>query len=102
LESCRRLAPEETGGILVSYYTDALNCAVVTDASERPRLQERKDLVHMSYSRLARVVGWAMAQQETRYYLGEWHFHPGGSAEPNPTDTFNRVAYDWLDKTFAS
>jgi hypothetical protein len=43
-----------------------------------------------------------MAPQETRYYLGEWPFHPGGSAEPNPTDTFNRVAYDWLDKTFAS
>lgn len=36
LESCRLSAPEETGGILVGYYTDALDCAVVTDASERP------------------------------------------------------------------
>jgi 23S rRNA pseudoU1915 N3-methylase RlmH len=36
LVSCRRYAPEETGGILVGYSTDALNCAVVTAAEPSP------------------------------------------------------------------
>jgi hypothetical protein len=36
LSLCRDFAPAETGGILVGHYNDALNCAVVTDASERP------------------------------------------------------------------
>ncbi|HKH36596.1 MAG TPA: Mov34/MPN/PAD-1 family protein [Rubrobacter sp.] len=26
-------------------------------------------------------------RRKRRYYLGEWHFHPGGAAEPSPTDT---------------
>lgn len=26
-------------------------------------------------------------RSKRRYYLGEWHFHPGGAAEPGPTDT---------------
>jgi integrative and conjugative element protein (TIGR02256 family) len=88
LESCRRYAPEETGGILVGYYTDALNCAVVTDASERPP-DSRSGRTWFTRGTVG-LQGWLdglWRRRNRRYYLGEWHFHPGGAAEPSPTDT---------------
>lgn len=88
LNSCRDFAPAETGGILVGYYNDALNCAVVTDASERP--PDSKSGRTWLVRGTAGLQGWLNGlwlRSKRRYYLGEWHFHPGGAAEPSPTDT---------------
>lgn len=88
LNRCRDFAPAETGGILVGYYNDALNCAVVTDASERPpdSRSGRTWLVRGT----AGLQGWLdrlWSRSKRRYYLGEWHVHPGATPEPSPTDT---------------
>lgn len=87
LNSCRDFAPAETGGILVGYYNGVLDCAVVTDASERPSDSEsgRTWLVRGT----AGLQGWLdrlWSRSKRRYYLGEWHFHPGGAPEPSPMD----------------
>ncbi|MDP9479243.1 MAG: Mov34/MPN/PAD-1 family protein [Actinomycetota bacterium] len=87
LESCRDFAPAETGGILVGRYNDALNCAVVTDASERPP-DSRSGRTWLLRG-TAGLQGWLdrlWSSSKRRYYLGEWHFHPGGAPEPSPTD----------------
>jgi proteasome lid subunit RPN8/RPN11 len=36
LELSRSAAPKETGGVLVGYYTEARDCAVVTEVSGAP------------------------------------------------------------------
>ncbi|MDP9476045.1 MAG: Mov34/MPN/PAD-1 family protein [Actinomycetota bacterium] len=87
LESCRRSAPEETGGILVGYYTDALDCAVVTGASERPPdSRSGRTWFVRGTAGLQGLVDGLWRGKERRYYLGEWHFHPDGSPKPSPTD----------------
>lgn len=87
MESCRRSAPEETGGILVGFYTGALDCAVVTGASERPPDSEsgRTWFVRGTVG-LQRWLDRLWRRSRRRYYLGEWHFHPGGDPEPSLTD----------------
>ncbi len=87
LNSCRDFAPAETGGILVGHYNDALDHAVVTDASGRPTDSKsgRTWLVRGTSG----LQGWLdrlWSSGKRRYYLGEWHFHPGGPPAPSPTD----------------
>lgn len=87
LSRCRGFAPAETGGVLAGYYNDALNCAVVTDASERP--PDSKSGRNWLVRGTAGLQGWLdrlWSSSKRRYYLGEWHFHPGGAPEPSPTD----------------
>lgn len=87
LESCRRCAPEETGGILAGYYTDALDCAVVTEASERPSdSRSGKTWFVRGTVGLQVLLDGLWRWKERRYYLGEWHFHPDGVPEPSLTD----------------
>jgi integrative and conjugative element protein (TIGR02256 family) len=87
LMACRRSLLEETGGILVGYYTDTLDCAVVTDASKRPP-DSSSGRTWFTRGTVG-LQGWLNGlwrRRNRRYYLGEWHFHPGGAAEPSPTD----------------
>lgn len=87
LESCRRSDPEETGGILVGYYTETLDCAVVTDASERPPdSRSGRTRFVRGTAGLQRWLDGLWRRSNRRYYLGEWHYHPGGKPEPSPTD----------------
>ena len=87
LGSCRDFAPVETGGILVGSYNESLNCAVVSDASERP--PDSKSGRIWLIRGTAGLQGWLNRlwnKSERRYYLREWHFHPGGDPEPSRTD----------------
>jgi len=87
LESCRRSHPEETGGILVGYYTETLDCAVVTDASERPPDSRSGSTWFVrGTAGLQRWLDGLWRKSKRCYYLGEWHYHPGGEPEPSPTD----------------
>jgi integrative and conjugative element protein (TIGR02256 family) len=86
-ESCRLSAPEETGGILVGFYTDDLSCAVVTDASARPPdSRGGRTWFARGTVGLQRWLDGLWRQSSRRYYLGEWHFHPGGRPRPSSTD----------------
>lgn len=85
LELCNSEAPRETGGILVGRYVDSNRVAKVTEVIGPPpdsttglswfrrgegNLTERLEAL------------WA----EEKYYLGEWHSHPGMPPRPSGLD----------------
>ncbi len=86
LKECLESAPRETGGILVGYYTPAHDCAVVTamtgppeDSFRGPRLFKR------GTKGIKRWIS-GLWREQRHYYLGEWHYHPGGAPVPSPDD----------------
>jgi integrative and conjugative element protein (TIGR02256 family) len=75
--------PHETGGALVGYYADG-HTAVVTDVLGPPPDTE--------HGRTTLTLGSEGVREHLaavwpdRYYLGDWHTHPGGTPEPSDTD----------------
>lgn len=90
LDGGRSSFPRETGGILIGHYTDSLKTAVVERAtlpppdSKRTRTQFYRGVVGLK-ELLGRL--WRRSERERRYYLGEWHFHPGGAPTPSTPDS---------------
>lgn len=76
----------ETGGIIIGYYNVALTEAIITSVTSQPSdskagfswfvrgIQGLKDLL---------ISKWKI---DSEYYLGEWHYHPIGSALPSNVD----------------
>lgn len=77
---------KETGGILVGFYTEALDCAVVTAVSGPPAdSQSTKTWFARGVRGLQRWLE-RLWRTEGDYYLGEWHAHPGSAPDPSPRD----------------
>jgi proteasome lid subunit RPN8/RPN11 len=81
----RQAGSVETGGILIGEYLDGGRTVRITEATAMPEdssfgrfwfKRGRKGLDTLLRDR------WALG----RYYVGEWHSHPGGSAEPSGSD----------------
>lgn len=85
LNSCIKAGRRETGGILIGKYDSAGWRATVVEATPKPR---------------GSSAGWFWFRrgnaglrdllqdrwQNGLHYIGEWHFHPGGSPEPSVSD----------------
>ncbi len=89
LDLCGGGWPEETGGVLVGYYTPQRDTAVVT-AVEPPPPDSRRGRTWFERGveglrELFREL-WKRAGSSRRYYLGEWHLHPRGAPWPSSTD----------------
>lgn len=86
LRLCRISDPQETGGVLVGYYTPNHDCAIVTDVSEPP--SDSKRSCNSLYRGMRGLQGWldGLWRSRKQYYLGEWHYHPRGEAAPSGTD----------------
>ena len=82
---CSKSHPLETGGVLTGYYNAGLDTAVVTGAGGPPPDSERG---RTRFYRGTQGLGQALANlwRNKEYYLGEWHYHPGGSALPSAAD----------------
>lgn len=96
-EACRQSATKETGGILVGHYNDDLNCAVVTGQSGRPvDSRSGRNWFSRGTAGLQKWLDELWGKGERRYYLGEWHYHPGAQPEPSATDRnqMKRIAKD--------
>lgn len=87
----------ETGGILIGSYFDGGHSVQITEMTAMPAdslfgrtwfKRGRKGLEALLRDR------WAKGQ----YYVGEWHSHPGGSADPSGPDiaAMRRIAEDPL------
>lgn len=86
IESCKNYKIQETGGIIVGYYTKNLDCAVITDISLSP--PDSKHGYSWFYRGITGLQHWLDRLWNNRkYYLGEWHFHPYASASFSQTDT---------------
>ncbi len=94
-ELCMNALPNETGGILVGYYSDDCAWAKITKiigppagSTHRPRffLRNSGSLLKMLESL------W----QKNQYYIGEWHYHPFSSPLPSTTDlqTMHNLSVD--------
>lgn len=83
--TCQRAGGRETGGVLVGRYSDLLDHAVISEATPPPADSSRFPAAFVrgirGLSALLKVR-WRRHQ----HYLGEWHFHPGGSPQPSPQD----------------
>jgi integrative and conjugative element protein (TIGR02256 family) len=86
LDLSRGAAPEETGGVLVGYYTEAQDCAVVTGVSEAP--PDSRSGRNFFVRGIAGLQRWlnGLWRTERRFYLGDWHSHPGEAPRASPTD----------------
>lgn len=86
LEHCAAAGGAETGGVLIGEYTQQHDCAIVhlatgpTTDSVATRTTFRRGIAGLQ-ALLNRL--W---HRQRRYYLGEWHFHPGGTPDPSDVD----------------
>ena len=86
LGQCMGAGGYETGGILIGYYTEMLRTAIVTAITGAPPdSRQGRTWFHRGIRGFqALILGlWA---RKRHYYLGEWHFHPSGSAEASSVD----------------
>lgn len=82
---CEHSGGNETGGILIGHYDTLRGRAVITEATARPVDSESG---RFSFRRGKAGLRELLQQRwfHGSHYLGEWHFHPGGSAQPSFCD----------------
>ncbi len=88
LREAAELAPSETGGILMGYWSTDGAAVVVTNSvpggpaavHQRSRFEPDPTWQREEVARLYRTSG------RVHTYLGDWHTHPGGSARPSRLD----------------
>lgn len=93
LDCCAAASPNETGGILVGRLQDSTGAAIITEATPHPEDSEKGRW----FFRRGVAGLRALLQQRWKYgeyYLGEWHFHPGGSSNASFCDdrAMSRIA----------
>jgi len=94
---CREASAIETGGILVGYYNQGHDNAIVTDVSSAPVDSNRQ---RATFHRGVRgLQPWLdrLWTRQRRYYLGEWHLHPFASPVASDTDISQLRRYSETD-----
>jgi len=86
LRLCEESQSIETGGVILGKYTTALDCAVVTEITPPPSDSRRGSSWFRRGTRGLEKKLAKLWKTDKEYYLGEWHFHPGGSATLSGTD----------------
>ncbi|MFP3939770.1 MAG: Mov34/MPN/PAD-1 family protein [Thermoanaerobaculia bacterium] len=89
IEAGKTSLPNETGGVLIGYYTRSRRTAVVESATlPSPDSEASRTRFYRGVVGLQRLLArfWRRPPEERRYYLGEWHVHPGGASVPSQHD----------------
>ena len=86
VQLCIQATSNETGGILVGQYTEDLKYAQILTASRAPRDSHGGPMWFFRGVRSLQRWIDIMWSRQHQYYLGEWHFHPGGVSRPSLTD----------------
>ncbi|MNQ94124.1 hypothetical protein D3C85_1096250 [compost metagenome] len=85
VNDCIKAGTHETGGILIGQYGSDRSVALITEVTSRP-----KDSIFSTVTFQRGAVGLkeilASRWDDGFHYVGEWHFHPGGSPEPSGPD----------------
>lgn len=86
LADTRAAGSIETGGILVGRYVDDGHLAIVEMASRRtPDSRSGRSWLVRGVSGLTSWLSHLWSTSNI-HYVGEWHCHPGASANPSPGD----------------
>ena len=89
LDECTKSGKSETGGVMVGYYSDELDQAIVTEVSKKPDDSKSSGFTFVRGAK-GLLNFFKNIWPYRRYYLGEWHFHP--FAKPNPSgDDFEAI-----------
>ena len=86
LDKCKDSTSKETGGILVGYYAPAYDCAIVTALSGPPEDSIREPRFFVRGTKGIQRWIFRLWREQRSFYLGEWHYHPGGPPVPSPDD----------------
>lgn len=78
-------ASKETGGILIGFYNENRDVAIVKTASGPP---SDSDHGYTWFKRGTKGLQQLLLKlwKQKEYYLGEWHYHPDASATPSLVD----------------
>jgi len=86
LGACKQSGLNETGGILVGFYEERLDCAQVTAATSAPDDSRKgRTWFHRGTDGLQTWLN-DLWHRKRNFYLGEWHFHPFAPPMPSRTD----------------
>ena len=95
IDECAQAGRKETGGILIGRIDPSGDTAVVIEATPKPK---GSGFGLFWFKRSPTGLKQLLAERWNRgqHYLGEWHFHPGGSPEPSGSDyhTMEKIAAD--------
>lgn len=83
---CKSSYPNETGGILVGFYTEQYNSAIISKLIPAP--QDSKSGPTW-FERGIKGVKRKLDQlwyKKNEYYIGEWHYHPDSSSNLSNQD----------------
>ena len=90
LAMCRESVNLETGGVLIGRYNEVHDTAMVTRVWGPPKDSVRKRTSFWRGTQgLQRQLDSSWRTRE--YYLGEWHYHPGGTGQPSEPDIVQMV-----------
>ena len=86
-KECSKSADRETGGILIGYYFDNNRTAIICEATPPPDdSQKGRSWFWRGITGLSSLLQDRWNQNQRKYYLGEWHYHPTQIIEPSLTD----------------
>lgn len=100
LQACLRAQQNETGGIVIGYYANDQQTAIVTQVSiptsdsKSGRYWFKRGVVGLK----ALLKKCWKASRKT-YYLGEWHYHPLSEISPSSED-FHQMVMIRKDQSF--
>lgn len=83
-EICKNASPNETGGILIGYYSSDLRSAHIINIKQTDDSTFGRTWFNRGVKGLKSTL--INCWTDNQYYLGEWHFHPGNSPSPSRTD----------------
>ena len=85
----------ETGGIIIGYYDELRQNAVITEFTKPP---EDSKAARFRFYRGIKGLKSLLQQcwKEQNYYLGEWHLHPNSNPTPSAADIaqMKKIAQD--------
>jgi len=77
---CHQSSPNETGGILIGYYTDKFNLAVITKVLSAPSdSRSGPTWFYRGTSGIKKNLD-TLWKRKKQFYIGEWHYHPNSSS----------------------
>lgn len=83
---CERAGGDETGGIVIGYYSADRATAHVVDVTPAPSDSRRSRRSFLRGVRGLRSLLRRRWDRDGHYYIGEWHYHPDATPTPSHRD----------------